>query len=222
MLCSRWLSCRCLQVEGLGDLIHAETEAQRRQALRQMSGELGRLYQKWSHQLKRVGEPVTRWPKTVSITGGGEWRCRNTQWGVNLLLNRFPTISECVDLYTHTHPWQFLLSPVPELDFLYRFFFYCTIMAEGERSWQQTAHTLARANLVSRWFESRKNNKLLNLSPETPGPWSRLTFPRNPLERVSRLCAAGQASVVPNLNSPLCFCVAAVFTIRYCCRWSNV
>nr|XP_046247420.1 tRNA modification GTPase GTPBP3, mitochondrial isoform X2 [Scatophagus argus] len=41
------------EVEGLGDLIHAETEAQRRQALRQMSGELGRLYQEWSHKLKR-------------------------------------------------------------------------------------------------------------------------------------------------------------------------
>uniref|UniRef100_UPI003AAD42CF tRNA modification GTPase GTPBP3, mitochondrial n=1 Tax=Centroberyx gerrardi TaxID=166262 RepID=UPI003AAD42CF len=41
------------EVEGLGDLIHAETEAQRRQALRQMSGELGHLYQEWSHRLKR-------------------------------------------------------------------------------------------------------------------------------------------------------------------------
>ncbi|CAG00759.1 unnamed protein product, partial [Tetraodon nigroviridis] len=41
------------EVEGLGDLIHAETEAQRRQALRQMSGELGRLYQSWSQRLKR-------------------------------------------------------------------------------------------------------------------------------------------------------------------------
>lgn len=41
------------EVEGLGDLIHAETEAQRRQALRQMSGELERLYQNWSHRLKR-------------------------------------------------------------------------------------------------------------------------------------------------------------------------
>ncbi|KAK2835296.1 hypothetical protein Q5P01_015780 [Channa striata] len=40
------------EVEGLGDLIHAETEAQRRQALRQMSGELGRLYQDWSRKLK--------------------------------------------------------------------------------------------------------------------------------------------------------------------------
>ncbi|XP_037325502.2 tRNA modification GTPase GTPBP3, mitochondrial [Pungitius pungitius] len=41
------------EVEGLGDLIHAETEAQRRQALRQMSGELGRLYRDWTHQVKR-------------------------------------------------------------------------------------------------------------------------------------------------------------------------
>ncbi|XP_024909257.1 5-taurinomethyluridine-[tRNA] synthase subunit GTPB3, mitochondrial [Cynoglossus semilaevis] len=41
------------EVEGLADLIHAETEAQRRQALRQMSGELGQLYQNWSHRLKQ-------------------------------------------------------------------------------------------------------------------------------------------------------------------------
>ncbi|KAL6469299.1 hypothetical protein MHYP_G00228230 [Metynnis hypsauchen] len=41
------------EVEGLGDLIHAETEAQRRQALRQMAGDLGRLYNGWSEQLKR-------------------------------------------------------------------------------------------------------------------------------------------------------------------------
>ncbi|XP_015245951.1 PREDICTED: tRNA modification GTPase GTPBP3, mitochondrial [Cyprinodon variegatus] len=41
------------EVEGLGDLIHAETEAQRRQALRQMSGDLACLYQNWSHRLKR-------------------------------------------------------------------------------------------------------------------------------------------------------------------------
>ncbi|XP_042209586.1 tRNA modification GTPase GTPBP3, mitochondrial-like [Homarus americanus] len=34
-------------VEGLGDLIHAETEAQRRQALRQMEGALAELYTRW-------------------------------------------------------------------------------------------------------------------------------------------------------------------------------
>ncbi|MFD2265338.1 tRNA uridine-5-carboxymethylaminomethyl(34) synthesis GTPase MnmE [Lacibacterium aquatile] len=38
-------------VEGLGDLIAAETEAQRRQAIRQMDGALGRLYDGWSHRL---------------------------------------------------------------------------------------------------------------------------------------------------------------------------
>ncbi|NXB27196.1 GTPB3 GTPase, partial [Rhagologus leucostigma] len=41
--------------EGLRDLIGAETEAQRRQALRQMEGDLGQLYQRWSHTLTQVG-----------------------------------------------------------------------------------------------------------------------------------------------------------------------
>ncbi|NWX60846.1 GTPB3 GTPase, partial [Promerops cafer] len=40
--------------EGLRDLIGAETEAQRRQALRQMEGELGQLYQHWSHTLTQA------------------------------------------------------------------------------------------------------------------------------------------------------------------------
>ncbi|XP_053822057.1 tRNA modification GTPase GTPBP3, mitochondrial [Vidua chalybeata] len=40
--------------EGLRDLIGAETEAQRRQALRQMEGDLGRLYQRWSHALTQA------------------------------------------------------------------------------------------------------------------------------------------------------------------------
>ncbi|KAG8454892.1 hypothetical protein GDO86_001208 [Hymenochirus boettgeri] len=42
------------EAEGLGDLIHAETEIQRRQALRQMSGELGQLYQQWSKRLLKA------------------------------------------------------------------------------------------------------------------------------------------------------------------------
>lgn len=45
------------EVEGLGDLIHAETEAQRRQALRQMEGELGQLYQRWSEELTKARSP---------------------------------------------------------------------------------------------------------------------------------------------------------------------
>ncbi|CAN5360117.1 tRNA uridine-5-carboxymethylaminomethyl(34) synthesis GTPase MnmE [soil metagenome] len=42
------------QVEGLADLIAAETEAQRRQALRQADGQLGRLYDGWREQLIRA------------------------------------------------------------------------------------------------------------------------------------------------------------------------
>nr|XP_056723573.1 tRNA modification GTPase GTPBP3, mitochondrial [Euleptes europaea] len=42
------------EAEGLGDLIHAETEGQRRQALRQMGGDLGRLYQRWSDALTKA------------------------------------------------------------------------------------------------------------------------------------------------------------------------
>jgi len=42
------------QVEGLADLIEAETEAQRKQALRQSEGELGRLYDGWRDQLVRA------------------------------------------------------------------------------------------------------------------------------------------------------------------------
>lgn len=41
-------------VEGLADLIDAETEAQRRQALRQSGGELGALYEGWRSRLIRA------------------------------------------------------------------------------------------------------------------------------------------------------------------------
>ncbi|XP_053441571.1 tRNA modification GTPase GTPBP3, mitochondrial isoform X2 [Nycticebus coucang] len=42
------------EVEGLADLIHAETEAQRRQALRQLDGELGHLYGGWAETLTKA------------------------------------------------------------------------------------------------------------------------------------------------------------------------
>ena len=41
------------QAEGLADLISAETEAQRRQALRQLDGALGQLYEGWRSELLR-------------------------------------------------------------------------------------------------------------------------------------------------------------------------
>ncbi len=37
--------------EGLADLVNAETEAQRKQALRQLEGELGRVYESWRERL---------------------------------------------------------------------------------------------------------------------------------------------------------------------------
>lgn len=43
-------------VEGLADLIHAETESQRKQALQQASGSLGKLYSRWRTEiLKSIG-----------------------------------------------------------------------------------------------------------------------------------------------------------------------
>jgi tRNA modification GTPase len=42
------------EVEGLADLIQAETEAQRRQALRQLAGELGSLTEQWRERLLRA------------------------------------------------------------------------------------------------------------------------------------------------------------------------
>ena len=46
------------EIEGLGDLIHAETEAQRKQALRQMGGDLTQLYTSWRTGLLKVGPMV--------------------------------------------------------------------------------------------------------------------------------------------------------------------
>lgn len=42
------------EVEGLADLIHAETEAQRRQALRQLDGELSHLCRGWAETLTKA------------------------------------------------------------------------------------------------------------------------------------------------------------------------
>jgi tRNA modification GTPase len=42
------------QAEAIADLVAAETEAQRRQALKQLKGELGNIYRKWRDRLIRV------------------------------------------------------------------------------------------------------------------------------------------------------------------------
>lgn len=46
------------EVEGLSDLLHAETESQHQQALRQMQGELGKLYQQWKQALLKCAANV--------------------------------------------------------------------------------------------------------------------------------------------------------------------
>jgi tRNA modification GTPase len=43
-----------LQAEAIADLAAAETEAQRRQALRQLDGELGGFYRGWCHRVTRI------------------------------------------------------------------------------------------------------------------------------------------------------------------------
>lgn len=96
-------------MEGLGDLIHAETESQRRQALRQMSGDLGRLYQNWSHQLKRVGElliPSRMLVLLVMLNEGAkihlESTCKQGSVSTSDLPTTVHTISKCVEKYTHS------------------------------------------------------------------------------------------------------------------------
>jgi tRNA modification GTPase len=43
-----------VEAEAVGDLVAAETEAQRRQALRQLEGALGALYQDWAERLRGI------------------------------------------------------------------------------------------------------------------------------------------------------------------------
>ncbi|XP_044541268.1 tRNA modification GTPase GTPBP3, mitochondrial [Gracilinanus agilis] len=85
------------EVEGLGDLIHAETEAQRCQALRQLQGELGQLCQAWGETLTtalahleayidfseddNIEEGVLEWGEAIScleaLRGYGRSRARD-------------------------------------------------------------------------------------------------------------------------------------------------
>ena len=59
-------------VEGLADLVAAETEAQRVQALRQLDGELGQIYDAWRAELMRLvahGEAEVDFPDETSDLG---------------------------------------------------------------------------------------------------------------------------------------------------------
>lgn len=62
-------------VEGLADLVNAETEAQRRQALRQLKGELGRIYEDWRARLIRLlahAEAAIDFPDEAGEAGEAE------------------------------------------------------------------------------------------------------------------------------------------------------
>lgn len=71
------------QVEGLADLIDAETEAQRRQAVRVLSGSVGQRVDAWRRDLIRAGAlleatidfadeevPVDVWPEVLALIDG--------------------------------------------------------------------------------------------------------------------------------------------------------
>ncbi|MCB8875471.1 tRNA uridine-5-carboxymethylaminomethyl(34) synthesis GTPase MnmE [Acidisoma silvae] len=69
-----------LQAEGIGDLVAAETAGQRRQALRQMEGALGHVYEDWSnrlagtlaHQEALIDFPDEALPPEVEVMLSGE------------------------------------------------------------------------------------------------------------------------------------------------------
>lgn len=148
--------CLCLQVEGLGDLIHAETEAQRRQALRQMSGELGHLYQNWSHRLKRVGEPVI--PSRVLV--------------LLVKVQKHTHLKEVI-IYLDTHSSHGIGSSYSSSLARIKFFFNVQWWL-NEKS-KMEAMTVDRAHVPQNQPNSalvwqQEKNKGLNFSPETPGP----------------------------------------------------
>lgn len=71
------------EVEGLADLIHAETEAQRRQALRQLDGELGHLCHGWAKTLTKASPLFAHsLPETLPIRSvRGSFLCMRLQSG---------------------------------------------------------------------------------------------------------------------------------------------
>lgn len=72
------------EVEGLADLIHAETEAQRRQALRQLDGELGHLCQGWADTLTKLtakcGSWRWHWAHIFEMPGAGRGSAQGLTW----------------------------------------------------------------------------------------------------------------------------------------------
>jgi tRNA modification GTPase len=78
--------------EGLADLVAAETDAQRRQALRQLQGSLGRLYEGWRERLLRalahleaaIDFPEEGLPADVEAKLHGEVQCLRQEIAAHL------------------------------------------------------------------------------------------------------------------------------------------
>lgn len=82
------------QVEGLADLLQAETEAQRIQALAQMEGDLSKLYRKWTDELKKCLANVEAFidfseDQGIEETILGTGKCHAPQGLLFLLVNTF-------------------------------------------------------------------------------------------------------------------------------------
>uniref|UniRef100_A0A8C9PK64 Uncharacterized protein n=1 Tax=Spermophilus dauricus TaxID=99837 RepID=A0A8C9PK64_SPEDA len=76
------------EVEGLADLIHAETEAQRRQALRQLDGELGQLCRSWAETLTKRTVKCRgwwwHWTRIYEMPGVGSGSAQgHTSWSLD-------------------------------------------------------------------------------------------------------------------------------------------
>lgn len=84
------------QAEAIADLIDAETEAQRRQGLAQMQGELGRLYEAWRQDLLRalahleadIDFPEEDLPEGVTAAVAPQMRALQAAIGAHLADNR--------------------------------------------------------------------------------------------------------------------------------------
>lgn len=70
-LCSAFLNGKLnlTEVEGLADLIEAETESQRKQALRLLEGELSQMYNEWREVLIKVASVMCVPFRTDSVKG---------------------------------------------------------------------------------------------------------------------------------------------------------
>ncbi len=69
------------EVEGLADLIAAETESQRKQAVRQMGGALGKLYDDWRKRLIHMRAMIRQGSSRAALSIVAAWTSRKLRPG---------------------------------------------------------------------------------------------------------------------------------------------